>query len=493
MIKKIYLSVKKIAPYKDYIYWFFTGLLFTIEGIYYAHISDYFLIASGQGWRIAAASVHIILFLPSKIPFLPALFFIPLMFVILCRFLRHKGFFRILSFFLLFIIIFNFFIVNYSYHDINTVKDIIKYRSLQSDYMFSSFISPEAKALLLDYSPSGLLLLDTKHFVDFMQKLYDTGVSEHLIKRLLFLRAIQSFEEEAYIQEKLDFNDNPSFEKLSVFSVEDNIFRLNHRLSYGNEILNSDGEVYASFFYHSGIISDKVKDREDFMKKALLLYKKINPSSPQIEEITLMLHMEDYLKKDDKKKVKEIFDSLIKILRENGKIEEAFRYVQKLYNYRDSGYDLLLAGETSLNLSLYVTDTQIRQDILNFSLKCYKEILANKNDLSLYPSLAKVWFYLGEYSQAIRVYSVLSSFRSLKNDEKLLLAEAYYEENINRREALVHYISLSDRTDFPPSCFFDMAVCYSQAGDYENALKYYKKFMSFCEDGSLKDSVRRRV
>ena len=491
MTKKIYLSVKKIAPYKGYIYWFLTGLLLAIEGIYYSHISDYFLIVSGQWWRIPAATVHIILFLPSKIPFLPALFFIPLIFVFIYRFFRYIRFFWIFSFSLLFIIIFNFLMIHYSYNDVNTVKDIIKYRSLQSDYLFSSFISQEAKALLLDYSPSHIMLLDTKHYIDFIENLYSAGISEHLIKRLLFLRAIQSSVEEAYVQEKLDFRDNPSVEKLSVFSIEDNIFRLNHKLSYGNEILNSDGEVYACFFYHSGIITDKAKDREFFMKKALLLYKKINSSSPQIEEITLMLELEDGLKKGDKKKVKEIFDSLIKILREKGQADRALRYMEKLYNYR--GDYLPLLGETSLAISSYVKDIQSRRDILNFSLKCYKEILANKNDISLYSSLAKVWFYLGEYSQAIRVYSVLSSFRSIKSDEKLLLAEAYYEENINRREALVHYIPLSDRTDFPPSCFFDMAVCYVQAGEYESALEYYKKFISFSQDDRLKGSVRRRV
>jgi len=495
MTKKIYLSVKKIAPYKGYIYWFLTGLLLAIEGIYYSHISDYFLIVSGHEWKIPATVVHIILFLPSKIPYLPSLFLIPPGFIGLYRVFRYFRYLKILNFLLLFIIIFNFFILDYSYRDIKTVKYIIKNPLLQSDdfYEFSSFISPEAKALLLDYSPSNIMLLDRKNYIDFIENLYIAGIPKNLIKRLLFLRAIQSAEEETYVREKLAFRDNPSVEKLSVFSIEDNIFRLNHKLSHLGEILNSDGEVYACFFYHSGIIADKVKDREFFMKKALLLYKKINPSSPQIEEITLMLELEDGFKKGDRKKVKEIFDSLIKILIENGKIEQAFRYLEKLYNYRDRGDYLPLLGETSVNLSLYVADTHFRRDILKFSLKCYKEIIANKNDPSLYPSLAKVWFYLGEYSQAIRVYSVLSSFRSLKNDEKLLLAEAYYEENINRKEALFHYIFLSDRIDFPPSCFFDMAVCYSQAGDYENALKYYKKFISSGEYGSLKDSVRRRI
>jgi len=374
---------------------------------------------------------------------------------------------------------------------------MIKNPLLQSDgfYEFSSFISPKAKALLLDISPSNIMLLDRKNYIDFIEHLYIAGIPENLIKRLLFLRAIQSSTEEAYIQEKLNYKDNPSFEKLVVFSVEDNIFKLNHKLSYMGETLNSDGEVYASFFYHSGIIADKVKDREDFMKKALVLYKKINPSSQKIKEIALRFNIERFVKKGDREKVKETFSTLIKVLQENGEDEQAFREVERLYNYKDRGDYLTLLGNISPKpgQSPYLIDKNFRRDILNFTLKCYKEILSKKNDPFLYPFLARTWFFLGEYSQAVRVYNVLSSLRPLNADEELLLARACYEENINRKEALSHYLSVSDSKDFPPSCFFDMAVCYSQEGQSDKALEYYKKFMSSGEDVKLKDSVRRRM
>ncbi len=92
-----------------------------------------------------------------------------------------------MSYLLLFIIIFNFFILDYSYIDIKTVKDIIKNPLLQSDgfYEFSSFISPEAKALLLDYSPSNIMLLDRKNYIDFIENLYIAGIPKNFIKRLL--------------------------------------------------------------------------------------------------------------------------------------------------------------------------------------------------------------------------------------------------------------------------------------------------------------------
>ncbi|HPZ06627.1 MAG TPA: hypothetical protein PL110_00815 [Candidatus Eremiobacteraeota bacterium] len=492
-MKKLSLYINKLIPYRANIYMFLAGFILAIEGIYYSHIKVYAGIVSPPFWKIHWIITHWSLLIPSGISPLLSLILIPVIMELLYIFLKKYRFLKYPLYILFFIIFLNGFALYYNYSVIITVKYLIEYSSMRLPekmifrFIKSSSVSPEAKALLLDYSH--INIPHSKVYSDFIKDMEKEDINKRIINRLLFLRFIQNESIESPLYEKvislIPEEKDISYKKLLEFHIEDNLLNLDHSLSYKDNILTSDAEVYACILYHS-IITGEEKDNT--IKRAINLYRNINPSlySVRIKELEMRLN---------KKIVTHPFD-LVNFLKNHGEESLSFRELKKIYNYEDSENYLDVIAITSLELGEISSDINLKRDIFEFSLQCYREILKNENNSDIYPYIARIWFNLNEYEKAIKIYNLLSAFRPLTPEEELYLARAYYEGNISRKEALFHYISAFEKmgNKFSPDFFYDMATGAEEAGEYDKALEYWREFLAHREeDPNLKIYVKKKI